>query len=833
MKLKQRLLLSLSLLFSLSTVLLAQTDIEAALARYRQQFLPEKIFVHTDKNIYAGGETIWAAIYQIDGQSHQPDSLSRIIYLELRDPQDKMVMRTKVYPGDGNSSSYLDLPATIVPGNYQLTAYTNYQRNSGVASIFRKTIRILPGLKESGGVEAELVSTTTPFVPTETVDFKLRFFPEGGDCVNNISCRVAVVAELADGSPYSTSGYVTDGEGNTITIFKTNENGIGAINYTPREDDIPSVFAGKVQRPFELPIPLEEGLHLKVNQRKDTVRINLRSTLPTGLTGSTLTLHLRGIPILERVINERRDRALYTLPAEELPAGVITATLFDSWGEPVAERLFFVDPEDTQLQLQADTTHYPTRAPVDLFVKMPFEDAPVDSLGYGRISLSVIAADINGGASEDDIRSWLLLNSDLDKPIPDARRLLFATSKRARERKIEDYLLTREWRRFRWEAITKDAAFLPAHKLEQGIYLRGRMGKYENKKAARPGKIFLSRLENGFEEAVMTDEQGHFSFGPYLLFDTLDVTIQGRFKPGKKNRLNPKIDLDDNSYVHLETYRLPGPQLPTVSQEVTDNFEPTLIENYEDISRKSLTVARNFDSLIIDLDVVDVVTKRIDPVEESRLQRSILYNGEPDNRVIVDSIPWARNALSIFQLLRTVPGVIVSGNAGQESVQIRGQTSILLSNEPAFFIDGIQTDIEGVRSFPVLQVEFVDVVKGARASIFGIRGGNGAILIYTRRGGSEQVAKQPGLIQGQVLGYHKTRQFASFDADKPDNRNRPDIRTTLHWNPDLRTNHLGLARDEILTSDQTGKFIIVAQGLRRDGRPFYGSSEFFVVEETR
>ena len=101
--------------------------------------------------------------------------------------------------------------------------------------------------------------------------------------------------------------------------------------------------------------------------------------------------------------------------------------------------------------------------------------------------------------------------------------------------------------------------------------------------------------------------------------------------------------------------------------------------------------------------------------------------------------------------------------------------------------------------------------------------------MYTKTG-SDGIASEPGLLNATINGYHRIREFAVGDPTLPGNRNRPDYRTTLHWNADLRTNSKGLVKEELLSSDQTGKFFIVAQGLRADGTPFFGLGEFYVEE---
>jgi len=619
-------------------------------------------------------------------------------------------------------------------------------------------------------------------------------------------------------------GFLSDPNGKTVAAFRTEESGIGSINYTPNFNTKITAVAGVKKQRFDLPAPLDLGIHLSVIQRVDTVQVVVNSNLLTGLEGVTVLLHLRGIPLLERELSSSRGRASFLLPNNTLPPGVITATVFDASNQPVAERLFFIGPDNTDLEIGLQKSVYGTRAPIELDLKMPMKDVAIDSLAKGRISLSVLPAASAGGPVGDDLRSWLLLNSDLDRPVPRAPELLFAKDQQERNHKIEDYLLTREWRRFRWEALLNAPGNPPKHLLEQGVYLRGRMTKLENHNAGRPGKIFLTRLANGFLQESITDEEGYFAFGPYTIFDTLNVAVQGRFKFGKKNRQNPKINLEDNNAVFLAVTDPESPAFPPADiPKAAVKAAP-----YEEISRKTLTVARTYDSLIIDLQTIDVVTKRIDPVEESRNQRARLY-GAPDVRVVTADAPGAISAITFLDFIRNIAGVTVTGNpsGNDASILIRGVSSFLLSSEPLLLLDGMQVTMTDLVGIPPQTIEFIDILKGPSAASYGSRGSGGVILVYTKTG-SDGIASEPGLLNATINGYHRIREFAVFDPNLPGNRNRPDYRTTLHWNADLRTNSKGLVKEELLTSDQTGKFFIVAQGLRADGTPFFGLGEFYV-----
>lgn len=53
-----------------SAAFLSAQSYAPLLERYDKTFRLEKVFVRTDKNIYAAGETIWAALYLVDGRTH-------------------------------------------------------------------------------------------------------------------------------------------------------------------------------------------------------------------------------------------------------------------------------------------------------------------------------------------------------------------------------------------------------------------------------------------------------------------------------------------------------------------------------------------------------------------------------------------------------------------------------------------------------------------------------------------------------------------------------------------------------------------------------------------
>ncbi|HET6569165.1 MAG TPA: TonB-dependent receptor plug domain-containing protein [Rhodothermales bacterium] len=84
-------------------------------------------------------------------------------------------------------------------------------------------------------------------------------------------------------------------------------------------------------------------------------------------------------------------------------------------------------------------------------------------------------------------------------------------------------------------------------------------------------------------------------------------------------------------------------------------------------------------------------------------------------------------SMDVWQLLAAhVSGVDYNGG----KLRIRGVHTLQGSNEPLYVVDGVE-----LSSQPFLNrynVEYIKVLKGAEASIYGVRGGNGVIVVKTK-----------------------------------------------------------------------------------------------------
>lgn len=103
----------------------------------------EEIFVRTDRDIYITGEELWFKVYTINGLTHEPCDISKVVYLEMLDKNNFPLRQIKVKSGNSSGSSSFLLPENISSGNYIIRAYTSWMKNFSTDQFFYKTISVI------------------------------------------------------------------------------------------------------------------------------------------------------------------------------------------------------------------------------------------------------------------------------------------------------------------------------------------------------------------------------------------------------------------------------------------------------------------------------------------------------------------------------------------------------------------------------------------------------------------------------------------------------------------------------------------------------------------
>ncbi|RZK47153.1 MAG: hypothetical protein EOO59_18215, partial [Hymenobacter sp.] len=170
-------------------------------AQFYARAKPEKVYLQLDRPVYGTGETIWFSGYIVDGLRHRPDSLSKILYVELLSPQRQLVARRtlRVEPG-GLANGDIELDDSLRAGTYVLRAYTNWMRNAGPSFFYERQLQVWPASPdEPAAAPAPLTTTRSSAQKTIGSKVDVQFFPEGGTLVAGLPAVVAFKAQAATG----------------------------------------------------------------------------------------------------------------------------------------------------------------------------------------------------------------------------------------------------------------------------------------------------------------------------------------------------------------------------------------------------------------------------------------------------------------------------------------------------------------------------------------------------------------------------------------------------------------------------------------------------------
>lgn len=94
-------------------------------------------------------------------------------------------------------------------------------------------------------------------------------------------------------------------------------------------------------------------------------------------------------------------------------------------------------------------------------------------------------------------------------------------------------------------------------------------------------------------------------------------------------------------------------------------------------------------------------------------------------------------SISLIDYIRRLPGIMVMNRGGRTQIVYRGMSSLYGENSPLFVIDNrrIGNDFEQVKNLiSVVNIADISLLSGMDATIrYGLRGGNGAIVITTKQ----------------------------------------------------------------------------------------------------
>lgn len=167
-------------------------------------FVPERIMIHTDRQLYLSGETIWFRLMTFDARQNTLSDFSQTACLEMISREGTAIAQAKIDLKDGQGSGALEIPQGIRSGYYLLRCYTQAMRNGSEADFGKASLIILDPaqpLLRAGSISGEVQASQQQLavVPEKYLDISIQTMPEAPAQRSRVSLEITT--RDAEGQP--------------------------------------------------------------------------------------------------------------------------------------------------------------------------------------------------------------------------------------------------------------------------------------------------------------------------------------------------------------------------------------------------------------------------------------------------------------------------------------------------------------------------------------------------------------------------------------------------------------------------------------------------------
>ena len=769
--------------------------------KYRRNALPEKIFVHTDKDFYLAGEIMWFKIYAVDGFFHKPLDLNKVAYVELLDFNNKPVLQAKIKLEKAIGNGSLFVPVNFNSGNYKLRAYTNWMKNFGAEYFFEKQVKIIN-------------AQNVPELPLATVkpSFDIHFYPEGGNLVNGLQSKVAFSVKDKKGKGIDCKGMIINNRKDTIARFQTLKFGLGNFNLTPQANQVYTALVtmpGGTKLTRELPPASNNGYTLNLDATDPkAIKLIVRyggEALQQDAGIVYLLAHTRGSVKAAVAAALQNGTAVFSIDKEKFGDGISHLTVFNSNKKPVCERLFFKHPSQAlSLHIKPDAASYDVRKRITIDIVSNDEGSrPIET----EMSMAVYRVDSLQSPQAAGINEYLWLGSDLTGNIESPEYYLRDKSASTAEA-MDNLVLVNGWRRFRWEDVLQSKTPFFRYTPEMNGHVV--KGKIVNAKTGLPGSKINSFLSapgiNTMFRTSVSDDSGNVRFEMKNYFASPSIIVQTTSETG------------DTYHVQVENpFSLQYTQQPLPPFEMPVNNPVTLLDHSIGVQAENIYRGDKRNQLVYGL--IDTIA--------FYYKRNELY--------MLDN--YTRFTTMEEVLREYVMSVNVRRRNGGFFLPMYNDADVLspiFTKNPLILLDGVPVfDIEKIMRYDPLKIRKLESVT--RRYFYGDMAFDGIVNLFTYDGSMAGYELDPNATVIDYEALQLEREFYSpvYETPQEVNNHLPDFRNVLNWSPMIRSDAGGTFRTSFYSSDLPGKYVVVVNGLNKSGKAGTGMGYFEVKKPAK
>jgi hypothetical protein len=732
----------------------------------------EELYIMTDRDFYVAGEKVWLKIYKINGLNKTPGNISKVVYIELLDPDNNPINQLKIGIEGYSGSSVFRLPDTLRTGNYFIRSYTHWMQNFPEEFFSYKKISVINPFRIN---EIKIPSLH------QDID-SIIFFPEGGKLISGMQGRIGIKSIDKDGEPGSFSGAIINGQNDTLTRIVTGKDGYGWTAINPSgHNNYYLVTRGDngVIKKFTLPGAEDEGISVSVPQKNEKstafVKIRISRNFTPADSNIFLVMNTAGLTGFKKKIGICKGNEI-TLLRKDMPPGLSELVVIDGQETILAQRWVYNEtvqpvnynitlpdkPYSLREKIRIDITATDSRGnplesdfSVSVAKAVTLSDKSIDSNKFRQ--LPTLAA-INNDKLSEDINNWLIFYNPHD-PGADP----FGKFKNS------------------------DPLFLPeieGHLISGNIKNRktGEPLKTENISLSFVGKTALCQF-------AKTNDKGEFHFNTFeqglreIVIQPLSDQISDYYVE-LKNPFSPPIKKYNSGPFIPDTSKLAEINSVIISSQINNMYEP-----YTPASGKHPAISAKPN-----------------------------FYGKPDNTILLSKYIELTSLKEVVKEI--IPGVSTVRKNDKINFKLYYQSqNPPFENNPLVLVDGVPVyDLEKVLSISSKDLEKIDVFT-TRYYISDIVM-DGILHFVTKTGNLDVIDLDRSVyrVQYDLPEYQQDFYSPDYSTDNLLNDRIPDFRNTLYWNPGMHTDKRGNASIEFYSSDESAEYTITIEGITGDGK---------------
>ena len=794
----------------------------------------ERAYLQFDKPYYAAGDTIWFKAFVTLGDKHKLSDRGGILHIDLIDANNRVNQFIKLQLINGVAWGDFSLPDTLAAGNYRVRVYTQWMRNSGDDSFFENYIPIGAAKRKAnvGGVVKQPMQSPKQVAPTAIAQLPAKpdthFFPEGGSLVAGMRSKVAFKAIGTDGLGIDVKGVITDNDNKEIFSFASAHLGMGFF-YLDAEDD--KTYKAKLTYPngttdvVELPKPDIKGMILAINDsvKFSAIRVKANKAFYTENKAKSFTLFIySGGSTISAIFKLDKPNFGLNIYKNQLHSGITRVAVFSSTGEPLNERLVFIQNNDQlKLQVSTDKPQYAKREKTSLKLNATDKDG---NGAQGHFSVAIIdqgKVPSNENAAST-IYTNLLLTSDLAGYI-EQPNYYFANNAAATISDLDMVMLTHGYRRFEWKQLLAGGYPAARYQPENTLEITGTAKTMADQPLIN-GNITLASFRNNVFLTQTTDAEGHFRFPNLAFNDTIHFVLNAMNAKGKsETKLTYSVEKPLPPFIH--NYNIP----------YRDTLAAYLQNRQKQLDDEAMYGSANGKLL------KEVKVNENKKSDESEYRSSGLAGPGHADKVLHSADFAHAGGNIVFVLEAKFPELTFKRNDrfGTPDIPLLTSAQVAQSIKPGvskktlgvtvpadpptigmmIIVDGVALpDGSGISFIDADIIETVELLEYSNTAIYGARGAGGVLIFNTKKGpGQSKDISGTNILPIIATGFYKAREFYVPKYDHPATSTREDLRSTIYWKSELLTDKSGNATIDFPNADGTGNYLVTIEGIDDKG----------------